>query len=256
MIRILFILLAVFIGGWVAWPAYSAYQIYSGMKTADEGVLQRKINWDSMRTSLRPVVAVEVEKAISDVGGQGVSGALMPQLKQKFMPQIIDLALKTVVTPKGLAEVMAHGGDVSSTVSRIVSKQLGKLGGLGALTSGGEGSDSGGGLLGGLLGGGKKGGGGLLGGLLGNKQVRELAGDKLGKVMGGSKTLEPAVEAETKTDKPSYGLGNIKRFAYTGLGAMEVGVAKDPKADISDVTAVMEFQGFDWKLTGLMPRTR
>ena len=54
MLRILFLLLAVFIGGWVAWPAYSAYQIYGGMKSADEDVLRRKINWESMRTSLRP----------------------------------------------------------------------------------------------------------------------------------------------------------------------------------------------------------
>ena len=97
------------------------------------------------------------------------------------MPQIIDLALKTVVTPSGLTEVMAHGGDVSGVVKKIVSKQAGKLGGLGALTGGGGSDSGGGGLLGGLLGGdNKKGIGGLLGGLLSNKKVREAVGDKLG----------------------------------------------------------------------------
>lgn len=249
MVRILFILLAVFIGGWVAWPAYSAYQIYGGMKAADEGVLQRKINWDSMRTSLRPVVAIEVEKAMGNIGGKALSGAMMPQ--------IIDMAMKTVVTPKGLAQVMANGGDVSRTVSNIVSKQIGKLGGLGALTSGGGGgSNSGGGLLGGLLGGGeKKGLGGLLGGLLQNEKVREVAGDQLGKTMDGMKKDEPEM-AEDSSSKPSYGLGNIKRFAYTGFGTMEVGVAKDPEDGMSDVTAVMEFQNMDWKLTGLVPRIK
>ena len=257
--RILFLLLVLFIGGWVAWPAFSAYQIYAGMKSADESVLQRKINWTSMRASLRPVVAKEVEKSIGRVGGKGMAGALMPQLKQKFMPQIIDLALKTVVTPKGLTEVMAHGGDVSATVKKIVSSQMGKLGGLGALTGGGGHSGGGGDLLGGLMGGGdaKKGVGGLLGGLLGNKKVREMAGDQIGKVMGGMRKSDSEPEEDSaKAAKPSYGLGNIKRFAYTGLGAMELGVAKDPASDGSDVTAVMEFQDFDWKLTGLVPRIR
>ena len=251
MLRILFLLLAVFIGGWVAWPAYSAYQIYGGMKSADTSVLERKINWESMRTSLRPTVASEVEKALGDVGGaKALTGA--------FMPQIIDAALKSIVTPQGLAQVMAHGGDVSSAVSEIVSKQAGKLGGLGALTGGGGNSGGGGGILGGLLGGGdgKSGGGGLLGGLLGNKKVRELAGDKLGGALGGMKKKKKEPAMEDKPAAPSYGLANIKRFAYTGLGAMELGVAKDPKIETSDVTAVMEFQDFDWKLTGLIPRAK
>ncbi len=259
MLRILFLLLVVFIIGWVAWPAYSAYQIYGGMKNADEAVLQRKINWDSMRNSLRPVVSAEVEKAIGKSAGQGLSGAVMPQLKQKFMPQIVDMAMKTVVTPKGLAQVMAQGGDVSGSVAKIVSSQIGKLGGLGALTGGGsETGSGGGGLLGGLLGGNgdaKKGAGGLLGGLLGNKKVREMAGEKLGGLVGGGKKSEPEQAAEQPAG-PSYGLGNIKRFAYTGLGTMELGVARDPQADAADVTAVMEFQNFDWKLTGLIPRVR
>ncbi len=259
MFRILFLAIAVFVSGWVAWPAFSAYQIYSGMKSADEDVLRRKINWDSMRASLRPVVATEVEKSISKMGGKGMAGAMLPQLKKQFMPQIIDMAMKTVVTPKGLTEVMAHGGDVSSAVKKIVSKQMGKMGGLGALTGGDGGtSGGGGGLLGGLLGGGdKKGIGGMLGGLLGNKKVREIAGDKMGKAMGGmGKSGSEPEMSDDKPAKPSYGLGNIKRFAYTGLGAMELGVAKDPSTEGPDVVAVMEFQDFDWKLTGLVPRKR
>jgi len=189
----------------------------------------------------------------------------MPSMKQKFMPQIIDMALKNIVTPSGLAQVMAHGGDVSSAVSSVVSKQMGKLGGLGALTGGGggDGKSAGGGiggLIGGLLGGGgsdaKKGVGGLLGGLLGNKKVREIAGDKIGKVMGGMKKNPAQDDGAAPAKGPSYGLSNIKRFAYTGLGSMELGVAKDAGNEGPDVTAVMEFQNFDWKLTGLIPRKR
>ncbi|MCP4932625.1 MAG: DUF2939 domain-containing protein [bacterium] len=239
MLRILFLLLAVFIGGWVAWPAYSAYQIYGGMQSADTEVLERKIDWDSMRISLRPAVASEVEKAMGS-GTKGLTGALMPQ--------IIDAALKAVVTPKGLVQVMAHGGDVSSAVSEIVSKQAGTIEGLGALAGG----DDSGGVLGKLLGGGDKGGvGGILGGLLGNKKVREAAGDKVGGMM---KKKEPEMADESSS--PSYGLANIKRFAYTGIGALEVGVAKDAAVDTPDITAVMEFRDFDWKLTGLVPRSK
>jgi Protein of unknown function (DUF2939) len=256
MLRILFLLLAVFIGGWVAWPAFSAYQIYDGMKTSDEAVLQGKINWESMRASLRPAVTVEVEKAIGKAGGKGLSGVLTPQLKEQFMPQIIDLAMNVVVTPKGLAELMAHGGDVSKVVENIVSKQMGKLGGLEALTDGGSDSGGGGGLLGQLLSGDqKKEVGGLLGSLLGDKKMRKLLGKKSDQDEGGMNKSEPDMNAGP-SDKPKYGLGNIKRFAYTGIGAVEFGVAKDQTADVSDVVAVMEFQELDWKLTGLVPRVK
>jgi len=273
MIRILLVLFVVLLIGWVAWPAFSAYQIYGGMKSADVGVLQKKINWTSLRTSLRPVVSKEVDKAISKFGGGGVLAALGPQIKQQFAPKIIDMALKNIVTPEGLSEVMAHGGDVSSMVSKMVRKQVGKLGGLGnglggalgGLTGGGDSSSGGGlgGALGGLFGGGKKKGGlgSILGGLAGNKHVRDAAGGALGKVMGGRKRANNNDDDEDDSDKakpkaPSYGFSNLKRFAYTGLGSMEVGVAKDPAADSSDIIAVMEFQDFDWKLTGLIPKIR
>ena len=257
MLRFFFLLLVVYLVGWVALPAYSAYQIYTGMKTADEGLLRRKINWSSMRQSLRPVVTREVEKSIGRMGSKGMAGALMPQLKKQFMPQIVDLALKNVVTPRGLTEVMAHGGDVSGAVKKIVSRQIGKMGGLGALTRAaghGGGSSGGGGLLGGLLGGGDaaKGVGGLLGGLVGSKKVREMAGSQLGRMMGGARKAAPEAN-KAKPAKPSYGLSNIKHFAYTGIGSMEMGVARDPAKKEPDVTAVMEFQDFQWKLTGLVP---
>jgi hypothetical protein len=244
MIRISLLLLLLFILGWVAWPAFSGYQIYGGLKAADESVLERKINWDSLRASLRPVVAKQVETQLGKLsGGGGAAGAFGTQLQQQLAPQIVDVAMQTIVTPKGLIEVMKHGGDVSRTINEVVSRNAGGAGG--------------GGVLGGLLGN-KPGQGGGLGGLLGelakNDQVRDLAGGVLGKAKDAAS--QPAAPAQSESAGPSYSLANLKRFAYTGLTSLEVGVAKDPAATVPDVTAVMEFQGFDWKLTGLLPRVQ
>jgi hypothetical protein len=246
MIRLLFLLLIAFIGGWVAWPGFSAYQIYDGMNTGNVGLLERKINWDSLRTSLRPVVAAEVDKSISQVGGNGVVANLSPELKEQLAPQITDLALKNIVTPKGLIEIMKHGGDVSKVVSDLVKKHAG---GLGALSGNGDGGGLGG-LIGGLLGDDKdKGGlGGLLGNLAKNEDVRKAAG---GALSGRGEDDDHEVDV-TDDEGPQYGFENLKRFAYPGIDRLEVGLAKEPTAEAPDMTAVMEFQDFDWKLTGLL----
>ena len=52
----------------------------------------------------------------------------------------------------------------------------------------------------------------------------------------------------------SYGLANLKRFAFAGPLGFDVGVAKDPTASEPDLTAGMNFTGLDWKLTRIVPR--
>ncbi len=237
---------------WVAWPVYSMYQIYGGLKTADVSVLNNKIDFTTLRTNMKPSISNQVDGVIADStkGAGALSSVLGPQIG-KLKGKIVDSALNSVVTAKGLAKVFKAGGDVTGPIKEMVMGQMGKLGGLGALTGGGgNGGSSGGGLgglLGGLTGGQKSGLGGLLGGFAAKK-----AGGLLG---GGDKKPAATAKADTAPSKPAkYGIGNLKRFAFTSPTRMVVGVAKDASVDGADVTAVMEFKNFDWKLTNLIPR--
>ncbi|MFX4658456.1 hypothetical protein ABTA71_19480, partial [Acinetobacter baumannii] len=84
-----------------------------------------------------------------------------------------------------------------------------------------------------------------------------------GKILGGS----PAPAAPSPAPAPvpsaagpggqatSFSLSNVKRFALTGLAGYSIGIAKDPAASEPDVTIDLAFQGGDWKLVGLRPKT-
>lgn len=69
---------------------------------------------------------------------------------------------------------------------------------------------------------------------------------------------EPPPAAGRADGKPraKFGLGNLKRFAFTGPLSFEVGVARDALAASPDFVAQLAFMGFDWKLVGLVPRAR
>ena len=204
---------------------------------------------------MKPTISHEVDGAINKATSEAgaLASIIKPQLA-KFKSQIVDGAVKSVVTAQGLAKVFKAGGDVTGPIKDIVMGQVGKLGGgLSSLTGGGGSGSSGGGLgglLGGLTGGQKGGLGGLLGGLAGKK-----AKDALGGMLSG-KSKKAEANSDEPAEKASYGLGNLKRFASTSPTRMVVGVAKNAKTDGADVTAVMEFKNFDWKLTNIIPRKR
>ncbi len=245
----LVLLLAV---AWVAWPLYSMYQIYGGLQSADASVLNNKIDFVTLRKNMRPTISHEVDGVIAkNAGGAGkLFGGQIGKLKGK----IVDGALTKVVTAQGLAKVFKAGGDVTGPIKEMVMGQFGKLGGLSALAGGGSSSGGGGlgSLLGGLGGGEQAGLGGMLGGLAAKK-----GGSALGGLLGGGSKKTEAKTDDAAPAKPAkYGIGNLKRFAFTGLTSMEVGVAKDASVDGADVTAVMAFKDFDWKLVNIIPRQK
>lgn len=245
MLRLVTLAVLAALGFWVAWPAFSGFQINSALNAGDAAALGRKIDFDSVRVSLRPAVTAEAGKRVDEaMARQGAGGvALAGDIKAQLLPKIVDGALVTLVTPENIIRVYREGDKAKDAIARIVAEQMGKSGGgLGA-------------VLGGLSGG--------AGGAAGSAGAL----DKLGGLFGGKKspvrdvTNEPAppapgaaAPAAAPQSPPSYGLGNIKSFGFDGPLKMRAGVAKDPAAAVADVTAELSFTGTDWKLTGLVPR--
>ncbi len=243
--KLLALVVLALLGFYVAWPAYSGYQIANALQTQDAALLARKIDFESVRASLRPVVAGEVDRQFATQAG-GAGGPLVEQLKKDLVPKLVDGTLAAIVTPANILRIYTEGGDIKQSVAKIMAEQMSKSGGLPGMPNlGGSG-------LGGLSG------GGALGGLGGLAGAAEKLGIDPGKMLGGRKADAPATPssapAQVAGGKPSYGISNIKRFGFAGPLGMEIGVSKDAAASAPDLTAGLSFTGFDWKLTSLVPR--
>ena len=209
--------------GYFAWPALSAYQIYNGAMSADEPVLESKVNWPSVRQSFEGPVREAVKREVSKLG-QGNNDLL--GLSDNVTEAIVKQALNAYMTPKGLITLAKSGGEIDLSKFNIAS-QLN-------IGNGNDNQDGGG--LGGLL-----------------KKATEY-GVKIPGVtgipgLGGNKTEEKKL----KDAKKDFSFSNIKSFRFNSITEFEVSVAKDGDSDKPDVTAVMGFENMDWKLTKLIP---
>ncbi len=261
--RLLLLILVLGFGFYVAWPAWSGYQIKSALDAGDAATLSDKIDFVSVRESLRPAARHHAERAMADAlsqSGSPVATILDDETKAALLPKVVETTLNNVVTPENLIRIARHGGTIKEAVAKIVKEQMsGSLGGLAGLSNLGKvkiGGDDGsegteldiGGLVGGIVGaatGNKTSGlGDLIGGVTKSRQA-ERAPDP---------EPEPEPAPAKKTKKPKFGLDNIKTFGLAGPLGLQVGVAQDPKAKQPDITAEMGFRGMDWKLVALRPK--
>lgn len=268
--RLILLVVLLAIGFYGAWPAFTGYRIYQGLEGNDPAMLAAKIDFPSVRQSMRGPVMVQVntriESVMKDLGP--ATKLVGDQIPKDNIEKIIDGALATVVEPKRIAEIYSSGGDLNAAIKDAVLSEIDKMGGLASVLKldkllgqgggDGQGSDApsgGGDTIGGI----KIPGG--LGDLLKNKEVRKVVGDLAGKA-----GLDPAkmagklfpsrdgkAGATKPAGKPSYGLGNIKNFAFPSPTAMQVGVARSPSASDPEVTAEIAFRNYDWRVTKLIP---
>jgi hypothetical protein len=248
--KIIGLALLALIGFYGLWPAYSGYQISTALQSKDAALLERKIDFAAIRQSLRPAVTEEVSKQL-DLAGKdsGLGGLLGGEMKKQLMPQLVETAMTTLVTPANVIRIYSEGGDLKTTVEKIMREKMAQ-GGFGGVGGGAAPS-----LPGGLSVPGGIGGLGALGDLAGKAGIDP---SKIGGAIGSvtapkSAATAPAATPSAPAAKPSFGLGNIKRLALAGPLGFEVGVAKDAGASKPDVTAGMSFSGFDWKLTKIVP---
>jgi len=251
-------------GFYVGWPAYSAYQIQTALSGGDPAVIASKVDFPSVRTSLKPAVSSVVDEQIDEMAKQSgaPAGAVRSALKP-LAPQMTSTILSQVVTPENAIKIAQGSGSITSRVTDLVQSQIaqvadigGSLGGL--LSRVGGGRSNGGGVGGGALGG--------LGGLVGGGALNT---EKIGGFLGANRAADaalkdedPAEVAEAADDAGSgdgagegrsFGIDNIKSFGFDGPLAFSIGLAQDPNATRPDVVATMSFVDFDWKITGLEP---
>lgn len=243
--RLLLLVVVLLLGFYVAWPGWSAYQIDSAIKAKDTATLEHKIDFPSVRTSLRPAFTQKVSEIydlqLKQAGGTGAM--IGGQLKKDLIPGMVELLLNTIITPENVIRIVHEGRQAKDSIDRWLSEEMARSGKLPGLIPGGGAGQTGGFQVPGGLG-----------------NIGELAG-KFGFGQGGgpgeapAPTPQPAPKAApVSTPPPSYGIENIKTFNILGPLAFEIGVAKDKAATEPDVTAEMRFTGTDWKVTGVRLR--
>jgi len=230
---------------YVAWPLYAGYGIKTSLEGHDVEGLTAAIDFPSVRTSLRPAVAAQVDKVLTDAFRRAgtAGGALSDQLKARVMPRIVDGVLAGLVTPETLIRIHASGKSLKEALDGLVAERASQAEGLGGFK---------------ILPDGEGGGG--------RSKLDEIAskyGIDVGKVLGGAgakatetgstSASEAALPAKGTADRPRYGIGNIKHFSLTGPFGLSVGVARDANARKPEVTAEMSFVGGSWKVTGIVP---
>jgi Protein of unknown function (DUF2939) len=241
--RLIALALLLLVGFYVAWPAWSGYQIHQAIHAGNNGLLEAKIDFPRVRTSLRPVISAKISEGLEKFQAQsGGLGAVLGQLKGDIVPKLVDTTLANVVNSNTIMRVATEGGTVKDAIERIVREQVGKGGGLPDMGALGDKVPGGlGGLAGGL--------GGLMGGLgkpKPNNPVRDVTPDD---------NSQPPAGKEQAAAKPAkFSLANIKGFRMHGPFSFGIGVAKDATAAEPDVTAELSFTGGDWKVTGLVPK--
>jgi hypothetical protein len=249
--RLLTLALLLLAGFYVGWPAYSGYEIKTALEAKDAAALSSKIDFASVKESLRPAATLEAERSLNDTVEKSgaAAGILGAEIAKKVLPALVDASLDRLVTPENIIRIYSDGRAVKDSLSRIVKDQIGKSGGiagLGALI--GKPAPEGDTQTGSLT--------GILDAVVG-KATGGDAGKAVTKAAPVRTVTEPASEpiAAASQQKPrAYGIGNIKHFALTGPLSVELGVAKEPEAKEADVAAEMTFRGTDWVLTALRPR--
>lgn len=225
---------------YVAWPLYAGYGIKSSLEAHEVERLSARIDFPSVRTSLRPAVAAKVDKALTDALRRTgtASGPLTDQLKARIMPPIVDGVLATLVTPEMMIRIHASGKSLKEIVDGLVAERAGKGQGGGGLmivskdTPGARSSLE------------------DIAGALGLDTKKALAGETASKAEPSGVVPPLPAKGSGKTG-PQYGLGNIKHFSLTGPFGLSIGVARDATQRKPEVTAALTFVDGTWKLTGL-----
>jgi Protein of unknown function (DUF2939) len=252
---LIIVVLLALVGFYVAWPAWSGWQIKNALDQRSPELLASKVDFPSVRAGLKPIVAVEVQKRVEQALAElGPAAALLgPKLREELAPKLAEAALNSAITPDGVIRIAAEGGSIKDSIEKVLKDQTGR----GGLPKMGGGTDAGAGqrALGGLPGG--------LGGILGGAgDIASKSGVNVGGILGGGNspvktvpnTPSPAEPATKAAEPAKFGMANVKRLAMTGLASFEVGVARDPKASEADVTATIAFTGGDWKVVSIRPK--
>ena len=106
---------------YVAWPLYAGYEIKTSLDTHNVEALNARIDFPSVRVSLKPAVAAKVDKVVTDALRRAgtMGGALADKLKGQVTPRIVDGVLNALVTPEMLIRIHTSGKSLKEVLDGL-----------------------------------------------------------------------------------------------------------------------------------------
>lgn len=268
------------LGFYVAWPAWTGYQIRQAFETEDAALLESKVDFPSVRTSLKPVLAAEAEAYLErlkrDVGPLG--GLLSGQIKGELTGRLVETAVSSAITPPNVIRMVRDGRSVKQSLEKVMVDQAGAGGGLRLPGLGGRRNKSGAvdsadndpnRVAAEPAPAAKSSGAAVAGGSVPFKEIDPQAraigtagsapaappAAGAGPAGAGERTAAPqkGTPDQTTARRPRLGLANLKSFSIEGPFSFTVGVAKDAAATEPEVAATLRFTGGDWKVVAVTP---
>lgn len=94
---------ALTVGAYIAWPYISVWQLYSALRSQDADALTTRIDFPSLRTSLKDQVnALVMAKAVDN---QQMADNPWAGLAVAVLPKIVDSMIDAYVTPAGVTQL-------------------------------------------------------------------------------------------------------------------------------------------------------
>lgn len=203
---------------YVAWPAWSAYQLKIALESGDAAGVERGIDFPAVRQSLRPAVTASIEQNLKEATkGTPGSDLIIEKMSKDTLPKLVETSLDTLLTPQSLIRLHAEGKSLREFINSIKSGKpelAEQVGGF----------------------------------------VRDLFGKKPAAGAPATGAGELSTAAPIVPESRRLGFGNIKSVGFDGPLAVSMGLARDPKSAESDLTATMSFEGTGWRVTSLVPR--
>ena len=116
--KLLFLPLGLLLVFYVAWPAWSIYQIYDALEKNDATTLERKIDFPSVRESLKPAIRAVIDRRLDRTTGDAAGQPPDGRLRQQIGP-LMETILNKIVTPQGIASLYAWRGDISQVLKDV-----------------------------------------------------------------------------------------------------------------------------------------
>lgn len=97
-------------GAYVASPFLAAWSLREAIKSKDRATVERKVVWESVRTTLRASLATHAQLLpTATAAGAAVTPTLWQRIKSTFGGSMLDRFIETYVTPDGLSELFSYG---------------------------------------------------------------------------------------------------------------------------------------------------
>lgn len=103
--------------GYVASPFVAAWSLREAIKTGDTATLQRKVVWESVRSSLRASIASNAQLLPeANEAGERIRPTMWQRVKAAFGQSMLDRFIESYVTPEGLPKLFRHRNTWNGTV--------------------------------------------------------------------------------------------------------------------------------------------